>query len=174
MPSWSLCLRPSPVCWRYLIGADVQCTCKQSLLSLSHRPYEYSAQTTIKYLSICFYNRNLNALVKHPTRFETDYNINAFLTSAGRTCKIFNDRLMSPVDRVTMAFMPSGVISMLKEMHRKHRQTKFTEFFMSLRWHVDYSAFTLWGPIHPLLSRTRNTQYNWNGVFKNFSACFFM
>lgn len=29
------------------------------------------------------------------------------------TCKMFSDRLMSPVERVTMAFMPSGVMSML-------------------------------------------------------------
>lgn len=29
------------------------------------------------------------------------------------TCKMFNDLLMSPVERVTMAFMPSGVMSML-------------------------------------------------------------
>lgn len=31
---------------------------------------------------------------------------------------MFNDRLMSPVERVTMAFMPSGVMSMLSVKNR--------------------------------------------------------
>lgn len=39
---------------------------------------------------------------------------------------MFNDRLMSPVDRVTIAFMPSGVMSTLTETHRTKKRLKYS------------------------------------------------
>lgn len=40
---------------------------------------------------------------------------------------MFSDRLMSPVERVTMAFMPSGVMSMLSV--KNHEQNRFLNIY---------------------------------------------
>lgn len=46
---------------------------------------------------------------KHNTKSQRDHEV------FGCTCSMLSDRLISPDDRVTMAFIPSGVMSILAQ-----------------------------------------------------------
>lgn len=61
----------------------------------------------------------------------------------GRTCSMLSDLLISPDDKVTMAFIPSGVMSMLAQRERQEGT-----MFIMFQWLI---------PIFPTLLRMKHT-----------------